>query len=411
MKSKIVDRSELKGILEGLRGEGKKIVFTNGCFDLVHAGHVRYLSEAKELGDCLVVALNSDDSVFMLKGAERPYIDELDRADLIAALSCVDYVTIFGETTASDIIKELHPHIYAKGGDVVADQIPEKDAVESCGGEVVILSKVEGKSTSSIVRQIRSAPTECASRSSEPCRVVGMIPARLAATRLPNKPLLDIAGKPMIQWVYERACAVKSLDDVLVATPDDEIRKCVESFGGTVVMTSHTHNSGTDRLCEATRKVGGDIIVNIQGDEPLLDSSAISELVEMMLKYPEVPMGSMLCCLTDEAEYSDPAVVKVVTDRYGDALYFSRSRIPFPRNPSVGRTFKHIGIYAYRRHFLLSLAALEQTPLEKSESLEQLRALENGYRIRMVETSFSPTSVDTPEDLERVREVLGQCSK
>jgi len=237
-------------------------------------------------------------------------------------------------------------------------------------------------------------------------RIVGMIPSRLAATRLPNKPLLEIAGKPMIQWVYERAMGSKLLSEVLVATPDDEIRRCVESFGGKVVLTSHTHRSGTDRLCEAVRKHGGDLIVNIQGDEPLLDSDTIDKLIGVMLDLPDAPMGSLMCRISDEQEVNDPAVVKVVTDRSGNALYFSRARIPFPRNAGESSVYKHIGIYAYRRHCLLALSALEQTPLERSESLEQLRALENGFRIKMVETESSPVSVDTPEDLERVRRLL-----
>jgi len=238
--------------------------------------------------------------------------------------------------------------------------------------------------------------------------VIGMIPARLAATRLPNKPLLDIAGKPMIQWVYERARESQYLTDVVVATPDEEILNCVESFGGKAVMTSAGHKSGTDRLCEAARKLGGDIILNIQGDEPLLDSVSIDLLAKTMLDSPEVLMASLMCTLDDEAEIDDPAVVKVITDINGYALYFSRSRIPYPRSTENAVTFKHIGIYAYKRDFLLTLAALDQTPLEKTESLEQLRALENGYRIKMVQTDFSPTSVDTPEDLERVRRILGQ---
>lgn len=236
--------------------------------------------------------------------------------------------------------------------------------------------------------------------------VIGIIPARLAATRLPNKPLLDILGKPMIQWVYERALSAETLDDVMVATPDPEIAQCVQSFGGRAIMTSHEHRSGTDRLAEAALGLSAELIVNIQGDEPLLDPAAVDALVRTMIESPDVQMGSLMCPLTEEGEEEDPAVVKVVTDQRGFALYFSRARIPYPRHPEAARWTKHIGIYAYRREFLLTFSKLEPTPLEKAESLEQLRALENGYRIKMVETSFSPTSVDTPEDLERVREIL-----
>ena len=237
-------------------------------------------------------------------------------------------------------------------------------------------------------------------------RTIGIIPARLAATRLPNKPLLDIAGKPMIQWVYERASGASLMDEVMVATPDEEIFKCVEAFGGKAVMTAPGHRSGTDRLAEVARVIEADLIVNIQGDEPLLDSNAIDLLVQAMIDSPSVPMGSLMCPLKDAHEEDDPAVVKVVTDIEGFALYFSRAKIPYPRDPEAASAYKHIGIYAYRREFLIAFAGLAPTPLERAESLEQLRALENGYRIKMVETSFSPTSVDTPEDLERVRKIL-----
>lgn len=239
-------------------------------------------------------------------------------------------------------------------------------------------------------------------------RAIGIIPARLAATRLPNKPLLDIAGKPMIQWVYEHAREARLLADVVVATPDEDIFRAVESFGGTAVMTSIEHRSGTDRLAEAVQSPecsGAHVIVNIQGDEPLLDPAAIDMLAEAILADPETPMASLMCPLSPDEE-DEPSVVKVVTDLRGFALYFSRARIPYPRNPGV--SWKHIGLYAYTREFLLTFPTLAPTPLEQAESLEQLRALENGYRIRMVQTDFTPTSVDTPEDLEKVRRILAR---
>ncbi|MHB1001841.1 MAG: 3-deoxy-manno-octulosonate cytidylyltransferase [Armatimonadota bacterium] len=237
-------------------------------------------------------------------------------------------------------------------------------------------------------------------------RIVGLIPARLAATRLPNKPLLSIAGKPMIQWVYEHASQASLLDEVIVATPDEEIRQCVESFGGRVEMTSHAHRSGTDRLAEAARRIDADIVVNIQGDEPLLDPATIDLLAEAMIRDPDIPMASLMCSICNNQEEDDPSVVKVVTDTQNIAMYFSRFNIPFARDSGHVSVKKHIGLYAYRLHFLLTFANLEPTPLERTESLEQLRALENGYRIKMVETNFSPTSVDTPEDLECVRSIL-----
>jgi 3-deoxy-manno-octulosonate cytidylyltransferase (CMP-KDO synthetase) len=405
--TKIVRRSVLAGILDELRRGGKKIVFTNGCFDILHVGHVRYLEEARQLGDCLVVGLNTDDSVRGLKGSERPFIPEFERAELLAALQCVNYVVLFAEPTAIKLLGELRPDIYVKGGDYTSeDQIPEADTVKAIGGKIVMVSGVEGKSTSDLISRIRKSSAASDSRQADRGPVAGIIPARLAATRLPNKPLLDIAGKPMIQWVYEQASKATMLDEVMVATPDEEVRKCVESFGGKAIMTSSEHRSGTDRLAEAAEDSGAGLIVNIQGDEPLLDPDAIDLLVRAMVDSPDVLMGSLMCPLADDEEEDDPAVVKVVTDREGFALYFSRARIPYPRDPNAAEVRKHIGIYAYQRDFLIAFSRLAPTPLEQAESLEQLRALENGYRIKMVETDFSPMSVDTPEDLERVRQLF-----
>ena len=403
MKTKIVRRSVLKGILDELRQAGKTIVFTNGCFDILHIGHLRYLEEAKALGDCLVVGLNTDESVRQLKGPDRPFVSEFERTEMLAGFQCVNYVVLFSEVTAINLIRELRPNIYVKGGDYTAlDQIPETETVQSVGAEIVIVPKVEGKSTTRLISQVRTLGRSGPATG----KVIAIIPARLAATRLPNKPLLDIAGKPMIQWVYERAKGVTLLDDVLVATPDEEIFECVESFGGKAVMTSPAHRSGTDRLAEAAENLDADLILNIQGDEPLLDPGSIEALAEKMMRLPDAPMGSLMCRLEAEEE-DNPAVVKVVTDKEGFALYFSRARIPYPRDREAAEARKHIGIYAYRRDFLLAFPNMEPTPLERAESLEQLRALENGYKIMMVETDFSPTSVDTPEDLERVRKTLG----
>jgi len=403
MKTKIVRRSVLKGILDEQRHAGKTIVFTNGCFDILHIGHLRYLQEAKALGDCLVVGLNTDESVRELKGPDRPFVSEFERAEMLAGFQCVDYVVLFSEVTAINLIKELRPSIYVKGGDYTdLSQIPETETVQSIGAEIVIVPKTEGKSTTRLVSQVRSIERS----GSATGKTIGIIPARLAATRLPNKPLLDIAGKPMVQWVYERAKSARMLDDVLVATPDEEIFARVESFGGKAVMTSPAHRSGTDRLAEAAESLDADLILNIQGDEPLLDPGSVDALAEAMMRYPDVPMGSLMCRLETEEE-DNPAVVKVVTDQQGFALYFSRAGIPYPRDREAAEPRKHIGIYAYRRDFLLAFPNMPQTPLETAESLEQLRALENGYKIMMVETAFSPTSVDTQEDLEHVRKILG----
>ncbi|MGC8666773.1 MAG: 3-deoxy-manno-octulosonate cytidylyltransferase [Chthonomonadales bacterium] len=236
-------------------------------------------------------------------------------------------------------------------------------------------------------------------------RVIGMIPARLAATRLPNKPLLDIEGKPMVQRVWERAKSASSLYEVIVVTPDDRIREAVEAFGGRVIMTAHHHRSGTDRLAEAASTIEADIIVNIQGDEPLIHPADIDAAVQPLMDDASLQMTSLMCPCPDE-DRSNPATVKVVCNLNGDALYFSRARIPFTRNDPGAPVMQHIGLYAYRRDFLLTFASLPPTPLEQTEALEQLRALEHGYRIRMVRVPRAPLSVDTPNDLARVRAIV-----
>jgi 3-deoxy-manno-octulosonate cytidylyltransferase (CMP-KDO synthetase) len=233
-----------------------------------------------------------------------------------------------------------------------------------------------------------------------------IIPARMGSTRFPGKPLADLAGKPIIQWVYERASQAGSLSSVVVATCDREIADAVTAFGGLVVMTSDTHRSGTDRIAEAAREVEADIIVNVQGDEPLIDPASIDLAVEPLLSDDGAVMSSLMVPI-DRDSAADPNLVKVVVDVEGFALYFSRSPIPYERNPLESKSiYGHVGLYAYRKDFLLKFASLDPTPLEMAESLEQLRALEHGFRIKMVEVTERPLGVDTPEDLERAREVL-----
>ncbi|MBC8136682.1 MAG: 3-deoxy-manno-octulosonate cytidylyltransferase [Fibrella sp.] len=237
--------------------------------------------------------------------------------------------------------------------------------------------------------------------------VAVIIPARLAATRLPDKPLATIAGKPMIQHVYERAACALVVERVLVATPDDAIREAVIRFGGNAIMTSPDHRSGTDRVAEAAGHLDSlqgdyDIVVNVQGDEPLVDPATIDAAVTA-LRESDAVMASVCCPLPGGRE-EDPNVVKVVMDMNGYALYFSRSPLPFRRDASAPYAPRqHVGLYVYRREFLTRFPTMEPTSLERAESLEQLRVLENGYRIRMVEIAHAPESVDTPEDLERVR--------
>lgn len=237
--------------------------------------------------------------------------------------------------------------------------------------------------------------------------VAVIIPSRLAATRLPNKPLAVIAGKPMIQHVYERAARASAVSLVLVATPDGAIYDAVTAFGGRAVMTSPDHRSGTDRVAEAAQSLSStlgdfEIIVNVQGDEPLIDPRTISAVADA-LRESDAMMASVMCPLP-AGRAADPNCVKVVTDAEGYALYFSRAPIPYRRDPSAPVIARqHVGLYAYHGSFLALFPTLAPTPLERAESLEQLRALENGYRIRMVEIAHAPESVDTLEDLERVR--------
>lgn len=243
-------------------------------------------------------------------------------------------------------------------------------------------------------------------------KVLCVIPARYASTRLPGKPLSMIAGKPMIQHVYERACQAQLPDEVVVATDDELVEKAVLDFGGKAVMTSPDHPSGTDRLAEvALMYPDVDVIVNVQGDEPMIPPEVIDRLAEAFNGDADLNMATMKVVMNEE-DYENPAAVKVVTDQQGYALYFSRSLMPYPRNKPEGfKVFKHVGIYAYRRNFLLKYAALAPTPLEKAESLEQLRALENGYKIKVLESDFQGIGVDTPEDLAAVNALFEKMKK
>lgn len=237
-------------------------------------------------------------------------------------------------------------------------------------------------------------------------RVACVIPARLAATRLPNKPLADIGGRPMIQWVWEAARQAKCVSEVIVATDSPQIASVVNGFGGRAVMTRADHRSGTDRVAEVARGLDVDVLVNVQGDEPLLPPSALESLVARFGPSP-CAMGTLVHEEFDPAELANPARVKVVCRADGRALYFSRSMIPFDRDRrGTGRFFKHLGIYAYRRDFLLELANLPPSPLEELEQLEQLRVLENGHDILVVPVAYDGFGVDTPEDLEAMRRVV-----
>ena len=254
-------------------------------------------------------------------------------------------------------------------------------------------------------------------------KISAVIPARYGSTRFEGKPLADILGKPMIQHVYEGVCQSKLIDEVIIATDDQRILEGVKSFGGKVVMTSPTHFTGTDRVAEVARKLKSEIIVNVQGDEPLIKGIIIDKAIRPLLTDDTLPMSTLMTRIEEVRDWLNPHIVKVVADQMNFALYFSRSPIPFPRELQIGRleshpfgtnrplprkVFKHIGIYVFRRKFLLNFSKMKPTPLEKLEKLEQLRALENGYSIKITPVNYEPICVDTPEDLQKVISYLSQ---
>lgn len=238
-------------------------------------------------------------------------------------------------------------------------------------------------------------------------KIIGFIPARYQSTRFPGKPLAFIKGKPMIQHVYERSCAAKRLDGVFIATDDQRIYQAVKGFGGQVMLTSSNHSSGTDRVAEAAQKTTADIIINIQGDEPLIQPEAI-DLLAVGMSQTKVPVATLKRKITQLEDLLSPNCVKVVTNTKGLALYFSRAPIPFARDRDhfSSPSYQHIGIYAYRRNFLQHLPSLPSSPLEQAEKLEQLRFLEHGYKILVLETSYTSYGVDTPEDIGKIEKLL-----
>ncbi len=238
---------------------------------------------------------------------------------------------------------------------------------------------------------------------------IGIIPARYASTRLPGKPLKDICGKPMIQHVYERAQKAKLLDEIIVATDDKRIIDAVKGFGGKAVLTSINHPNGSSRAAEVVADLDCELIINIQGDEPLIKPEMIDELAEVIAAEKNLDSAT-LCYQIPEENFADENVVKVVRDRNDFALYFSRSIIPYPRNAEYQKVFEHIGIYAYRKSFLLKYNKLEKTPLSETESLEQLKVLEHGFKMKVPETRFKyeALSIDTLEDLEKARKIISE---
>lgn len=240
--------------------------------------------------------------------------------------------------------------------------------------------------------------------------VVCIIPSRYESSRFPGKPLADLCGKPMIQHVYERVLKARTVSYAAVATDHDGIFAAVRRFGGQAIMTAATHRSGTDRIAEAVAGLGlddRDIVVNIQGDQPLFEPSQVDEVVQPLLDDPAVPMSTLIYKIRRPEEITHPNAVKVVFDRDHFALYFSRSTIPYVRDAGLmADYYKHHGIYAYRKGFLDRFTQLPQGTLERMEALEQLRALEHGYRIKVVETPHDSVEVDTREELARVARIL-----
>ena len=239
-------------------------------------------------------------------------------------------------------------------------------------------------------------------------KVLGIIPARYGSTRLEGKPLKDICGAPMIQHVYERASQASLVDELVVATDDLRIVEAVEHFGGKARLTSAAHKTGTDRIEEVARRFDAEVVINIQGDEPLLDPRMIDELARPMVEDPSIPAGTLCAPIREKEKLDNPNVVKVVFDRKGFALYFSRSLIPYPRKKDSFVAYEHIGVYAYRADFLRTYVTMPPTPPESTESLEQLRILETGYRLLVLPTRYDylGLSVDTAEDLEQVRRIV-----
>ena len=239
-------------------------------------------------------------------------------------------------------------------------------------------------------------------------KIIGIIPARYGSARLEGKPLKDICGKPMIQRVYEAAQQAQWLDQVYVATDDARIVAAVEQFGGNVRLTSVDHKTGTDRIAEVAAALDVEIVVNLQGDEPLVNPAMIDEVIQPLVDNSHLPMSTLCVPILEEEALHDPNVVKVVFTQKGDALYFSRSLIPYPRKRDNFQAYEHLGLYAYRKDFLLTYIALPQSRLEINESLEQLRVLEAGYQLKVVVSAhpYDGVSVDTPEDLEKVRQIV-----
>ena len=239
-----------------------------------------------------------------------------------------------------------------------------------------------------------------------------IIPARYGSSRLEGKPLIEVEGKPIIQWVYEKASQATLADLIIVATDDERIYNCVKRFGGDVEMTSVNHKCGSDRIQEVMdRHPEITHVVNLQGDEPLITPESIDAVMRNVLDDNEADISTLLRVLKDEEEINNPNLVKCVIDNRGFALYFSRSKIPYERNAGVATFYGHLGIYGYKRDALKRMTKLSQSQLEVTESLEQLRAIQNGMKIKTTVVDFVPVGIDTKEDLEKFKKIVKSCRR
>jgi 3-deoxy-manno-octulosonate cytidylyltransferase (CMP-KDO synthetase) len=414
---KIASREQIAQIVASHKAAGVRVVFTNGCFDILHVGHVDLLEKARGLGDFLVVGLNSDASVQRLKGPKRPIHDQGARARVMAALQCVDAVVIFEEDTPIETIRALKPSIHVKGGDYQPKDLPEASTVHEGGGEIRIVPLVEGYSTTRALEKGAQAETDKGETASvSPQSAVIVIPVRFGSTRFPGKPLVKLGDQTVISRVVRAALQTSASRPVLVATDDErisaEIQAQFSEEDAVAVMTSSQCHTGTDRLAEAVRARFGElksrvVVVNVQGDEPFIEPQHVDVLIGMMQGDATLQMATLATPITEESSKNDPNVVKVALSERGRALYFSRSAIPYDRDGQNNPLLRHLGIYAYDARWLLQMAALPPSKLEEIEKLEQLRALESGGEIGVtIVEGVVPVAIDTPEDLVRAEAYL-----
>lgn len=452
MSDKIFHRKNIADFCNSQRAAGRKLIFTNGCFDLLHVGHVDLLERAKALGDVLIVGLNADASVRRLKGDSRPVNNQSARAKVLSALQAVDAVVVFEEDTPVDILEIIRPDIHVKGGDYEADNLPEAETVRRHGGEVVILPLVDGFSTTKLLAKSTFGATnertfqrhsEGAAATEESPQISNgvsqpgdpstplvprsaqddaektlkstlVIPARYGSTRFPGKPLAILNGEAVIVHTVRAGLKTQIQRPLLVATDNDEIASVIKSTfdeaDAIVVMTDSDCKTGTERVAQAVQRHFGDteleklLVLNVQGDEPFVNPDHLDALLAAMQAQPDCRMGTLAAPLNAEA-VDDPNCVKLVTSLQNKALYFSRHGIPYQREADAKSTFerlRHIGVYAYRGDWLVKMATLPPAPLEEMEMLEQLRALENGVAIHVTRVeNVVPIAIDTPHDLER----------